>query len=271
MFDVKRPNVKVSQRRFWIRDTQIDGGEPFYPLELTPTAVGTAPDDDFAVLKTGRKFKVAEIKIPAVGADPPPKQHLMIFHFPYPQPLTVTQLKCVAVAPPSGEPQGFILRHTCDTDDSSSGGLILNSQYEIVGIHTRGGRTPQDSSTFNEGLLISRIVSVSPLVKASLAQAVNVNVHVPESRVISSTAITYTTGAGDAFIQSGDTWTLVPVGRAVGDARIPLKSQGTANGKYILWDYGADVFYEIPADGGSARSKKAQSQIWDEIGTVTKQ
>jgi hypothetical protein len=267
--------LHIKSIRFWLGDTHTDGGTP-YVLDKTPSEIGAgkARDTDYVVFNSLTAFKLDEIRIPPLGADPVPDQILYVYHEPYGQPLTLTRFKCQATedkpVPGTALVKDSLLRHTCDTQSGSSGGMILNEDLEIVGMHLYGGRSEKENS-FNEGLLMSRIVSLSPVLKGAFTHGVGTVPHVPEAAVSATTARrSYKRAGGEQldFIRADEKWFLV---RAAdnGNARTPLKVQGQADHVVVLWEPGTDTYYDIPEGGGVARLRPASDGLSEEMAPVS--
>jgi V8-like Glu-specific endopeptidase len=270
--DPTRKPYPIRSIHFWLADSHIDGGmgNP-HSLKTKEVDVGTEADDDFALLSADTAFDLKAIRTPPLGSDPTPNQHLYIYHYPYGQPETITRYKCAAAEQatdaPNTPPIGpEILKHTCDTQPGSSGGAILNESFQIVAIHVADGRS-EKSGSFNEGLLISRIIKVSPTLKAALAKNAGGTVHIAEAAVVEPSTASYTTDKGDQFLLAGAQWYLVPKDKP----RIPLKQQGAAGDSLILWDPRPDLNYEIPLAGGIARVRSAKGGPASEVFEVKRQ
>ena len=266
--------VQIKVIRFWLGDTHTDGGTP-YTVDKKWIDIGKEKDDDFIVFAATPAFEVRALRIPPIGTDPYPNQHLYIYHFPSYQPLTLTRFNCWATVDKTEDDtkptkEDAILRHTCDTQPGSSGAPILNEDFQIVGIHIADGKSEKEGS-FNEGLLISRIVQASSIVKDALSQGQGTIARLPEvAATQEGSSSSYRTEGGDVFLLAGKKWYLVPEGSAL-NSRVPLKQQGQSDQSYTLWDPIADVLYEFPVNGGVLRKQQAQEGQWDEVGSVVKQ
>ena len=104
-------------------------------------------------------------RIPTPSRTVVEQEDLYTIHHPFAQPLTIARQFCKATEHPI---DGDFFHHICDTQESSSGAPVLDTQFHLVGIHTAGGKSERPG-TFNVGLLLSKVLDVSPTVAHALS------------------------------------------------------------------------------------------------------
>ena len=247
-----------------------DGEEPF-TLEIVPVDSGVrkdGPSIDFVVLKSKRPFDVSSLHLPVGGPVPDGRQTLYIYHRPFGGDLVLTRLECRAMPEPV---EGPWLHHRCDTDHGSSGGLILDENMAMVGIHLAGGKT-SSPETYNVGLLLSSIIQKSEVVRAAFNSAPEPGDTTVAEVPTEAPTLQLKTSSGDAFVLVRDNWYLI-AGGATKPSRQKLTIQSPTDGdSYVLWDSQHDVIYELQKKkDGRARVRKPEEMQWTDIGQITTQ
>jgi len=238
-------------------------------LEVKPVAVGKAKEADFMVLKTKQPVPIKERRIPKPGTDPNPLEDLYIIHFPFGRPLIITRKDCRATAEPLLD---LRFKHRCSTQINSSGAPVLNARLELIGIHTTSGKD-ENAETFNQGLLLSKIMAESALVRKTLAAANatasggggaggGVTTHPADG------ARSYQLTDGRKLTELEGIWTLRDDPARPG-MTIKLKEQLGGAADLVLWDAKDDWIYLIPKQGGLVKRKLSSDQQWSELGTAT--
>jgi V8-like Glu-specific endopeptidase len=255
--EIKEITILLDYRKF-------NSGTAF---PLTKVDAGKENSDDFLILRALRPFDVSKMQLPRLGADPYPKQDLIIFHHPSAQSLMVS-MGCRAMNEPL---DGVMLKHRCNTEPGSSGAPILNDDLEIVGIHIHSGLRPDDSTSFNQGLLISEVMKISAVLRDVYSPvnggAGNPTLSVPPTKT-ASLVFALAEGKG-RFSQIDGNWL-----RYKGDdlnsegTRLVLQNSGEAS--FVVWDATDDSIYEIPKSGGRVRVKRGNGE-WQQFGQATKQ
>jgi V8-like Glu-specific endopeptidase len=235
------------------------------PLNVTPVERGKG-DLDYMLLKTLKPVSLHGRRVPVAGKDPTPKEDLYIYQHPFAQALMISRWNCQATDRPI---EGDYFGHYCETEPSSSGAPVLNTDFELVGIHTAGGKSEKDPTKFNVGLLLSRILISSPAIANALREYGSRNGVATGAPPAIKNVYRFTLSNGDVFSLDGGAWSLISA--ASGTGRIRLEAQSGGEAEYILWDVEHDVLYSIPKAGGDAKRKRAGEVAWTDLGVVTRQ
>jgi hypothetical protein len=233
-----------------------------YPLKTSPVEVGTG-DLDFMVLEAIGDIPVLNRKIPLPGPEPKPKEDLYVIHYPGGETLKLTRRECRAADRPE---DGHLFRHVCDTEPGSSGAPVFNLDFELIGIHTFGGKA---QGSTNGGILIAPIMEASSIVKAALEKGSKTfipTISAPKPSITSR----FTLDTGLSFAKSGQGWQLLQKSESKTKA-YPLLEQRSSAEVFLLWDPEADVFYLIPKTGGRVKRGKGDGTSWTNIGVATKE
>lgn len=244
----------------FVLDHLTRGSGSEIPVNITPIEVG---DDsaDYMILGTKVDVDISSRRTPRMGTDPQDLADLYVIHHPFGRPLTLTRFKCKKFETLNVE---GIFGHTCETEPLSSGAPIFDFSFQLVGIHIRGGRT-DDPGTFNQGLLLSKILQKSRLARDMLTQY---------GRSITTSPSMASDGQGNRyrvkdeveFYQTGDSWFLVVATDPKAPRRAHLQS---TNAQYlVLWDSKSDQVYRMPVGGGPMKRKKMADSVWDDIGVA---
>jgi hypothetical protein len=236
------------------------------PIKLKPLPVEKGDGDlDYMLLSSVDSIPLNGRRIPIAGRDPESQDDLYIIHHPFPYPLEISRQSCHATEQPI---DGHYFSHVCDTNPGSSGAPVLDIQLNLVGIHLANGKS-QLPGTSNRGLLLSRIIAVSPKVSEALKtfgkKDVTVAVSVPKSQAL----LKYTLTTGETFTKSSDGWTLTYGGTNPGKI-VHLKAQDSGDAEWMVWDPAADFLYRIPKRGGAVTRQHGGDPTWQAIGGTTK-
>ena len=150
-------------------------------------------------------------------------------------------------------------------ENGSSGAPIFDqTNYRLVAIHIGKGKSI-DPKSFNQALLISRIIELSEDAKFAL---VGLQPTITSKGATPSTSeVNLQLPDGRAFVKTDATWRLVEPGRST-LATPPLVEQRGADKNYLLWDPQTDFFYEIPKAGGPVRAQRVGDLGWSSIGSA---
>jgi hypothetical protein len=257
------PQIFIPKSIFLYLDHLNEGFGTRVPLNVEPVEVGQG-DMDYILLSSIDAISLSDRRVPIAGDDPQPRDVLYIIHHPFAQPLKISRQSCQATDDPIDHDY---FHHVCDTDEGSSGAPVLDSDLRIIGIHIAGGKS-QRPGTFNSGLLLSKIMAVSPTVTAAI-RTYGSNLTLVSKGTNTQTVVKYSLASGQTFTQNEDGWTLSP--SPVGTKEIiRLKAQLAGNEEYILWDPGSDLLYRIPKGGGVVKRKHGGEQAWSVIGVAKK-
>lgn len=142
-------------------------GETF-PVTISP--LDASADLDFSILRVegspGNKYGTVTLSNRAPAA----KEQLFLIHHPQGNPKQVTRVRCHIHNSPAAINSSEI-RHRCDSQGGSSGGLLFSLQDQaILGMHW-GGYDPSlaDAERYNVAKRISAIATQSPILASLLA------------------------------------------------------------------------------------------------------
>jgi V8-like Glu-specific endopeptidase len=226
------------------------GDGELYELYHDPDPQDEGDDEtDFVVMRTKTPIDGSTLAEVKQGGDPSAKEELFLLHHPGPSPLMLTRFECHAAEPPI---DGIALRHTCDTAPGSSGAPIFDSQFELVGLHRRNGKS-DDVASFNTGILLSAI-------RGKNANVDQVFLSASSSLPVSGSEIKQPVTAefrlpsiGVSILQRGGTW-IYRTGEA-DTMSSPLVEQTGDPNSFTFWYPRRDVIFQIPKSGGHARSR----------------
>lgn len=233
-------------------------------LEVQPVEVGEG-DLDYMLLTSVDPMPLEGRRIPTASRSVVEQEDLYIIHHPFAQPLTISRQFCKATEDPI---VGDLFHHICDTQESSSGAPVLDTDFHLVGIHTAGGKS-ELPGTFNVALLLSKVLEASPAVADALRRY-------GTDRVVSSTnqppvrlILKYTLASAETFTQNADGWTL-SLGERDGNKSVHLVTQRAGDAEIVLWDSGNDLLYRIPKAGGDVKRRRGDENIWSSMGVAQK-
>ena len=195
-------------QRFWQREQAasltLEELSASSPLEIDE-------EYDYAIISTGRtnlngSLETMQYRDPIVGEPAYIVQHPMGF------PAMVSSFNCRIIAN-----QGTEFLHSCDTFNGSSGAIVYAAvDNAALGIHLRGGQTG------NEGVLLSAVRSVSPLLQQRLRPAAPPNAMDgtgdPFGRIrYSWIALSKSVAAGESSLIAGASESGIEIDQALGD------------------------------------------------------
>lgn len=138
-----------------------------FPVTVKP--LEASKDLDYSILEvTG----VPVERYPPLSlrwAPPRDGQSLYVWHHPLGFPQRLTRHGCLAGRPWQAPRQEGVLLHHCDTQDGSSGALLLDHQFNVVGLHYGGLR--DDQSVNNFATPMGTIIDASPELRRLAAAA----------------------------------------------------------------------------------------------------
>jgi len=245
----------------------LEFGKSSTRVVLKPDPVEKGDGDlDYIVLESVNDIPVEGRRIPIAGADPESEDDLYVIHHPVSTPLAISNYHCRATEKPAMGKDFF--KHLCSTDGGSSGAPIFNADLEVIGIHHEGGLS-ELPGTYNVGLLMSKILERSSIVKKALADYGGADFGTPKAGVETKTTVTYFLSSGETFVKTSDGWSLSwPNSKGV--SGVKLQPQNTASGQILLWDPISDSLFLIPGAGGMVKRKKAEASTWSDFGVATK-
>jgi S1-C subfamily serine protease len=119
------------------------------------TIVGRA-DHDWAVIRTAGQLPKAARPLPLTGATVPQTlDRVYIIQHPMGREKKIGMIHNVVTAVTED-----VIQYRTDTEGGSSGSPVFNEEWQVVGLHQRGGSTVKDGRTayFNQGRRIERVV-----------------------------------------------------------------------------------------------------------------
>jgi len=221
---------------------------------------------DYMLLQLSRPISIRGRTIPRLGKDPTDNEDLLIIHHPSAQPAKLSRFSCRATEKAI---DGDFFNHTCATQQSSSGAPVFDSDFNLVGIHVRGGLS-QIPGTFNRGILLSRVLQVSQVTRTALKARKTAVIAPPRPANQQKSTLSYKM-ADMRFVRRESGWLLLST---VDEAAMPkpLIAQTSADpSQVLLWSPGDDFLYQFPLVGGQVRRRLASDRQWANVGVAVKE
>jgi hypothetical protein len=159
---------------------------------------------------------------------------------------------------------GPVLKHICDTQESSSGAPIFDEDLRLLAIHVAGGKG-EDPNSFNQGILLSKILESSPLLRTTLNTSTSAPVSIAQTGNSDSIVASYQVQQGLVIERTAaNNWFLrFPSG----GPRVRMRIQRGGSDATLLWNPGNDYLFAVPVATGPIRFREVGNSEWSVVGS----
>ena len=239
-------------------------GKPYSIFNVDIAKIREGKDSlDYAVLPLVKPVSLNGRHIASLGADPWPIQDLEIIQSRDARPLELVRSRCNTTDGEDASLPVIFFKHICDTKPSSSGSPIYDQDWNVVGIHVRGGKSDLPG-TANFGLRLSSVVAADPEI-AKLFSKSRTDSPAPDAAVGD---VKFKFDDGRYITRDANGWLLH--GKDNEKISLVLQDGSSFAADLVFWLSSDDSYLKIPGVGGNVLHRNSRGTQWTSYAYATR-